>query len=224
MRFKIIIILTLILLVSMASCKNTPEIQTIWINSAKVDCVGVGPMQCMQIKLSSDAPWTNLYQEIEGFTYEPGYIYQVSVEAISLDPKKVPADASSIRYSLKKIISKKPDNLLLLNDIWVLTNIESTNLKGNKDESLPYIELNTRQMTVLGSDGCNNLRGSIKQVNDSTIIFGPIMATKKACPDMTIAMLFNKNIELVKFYNQKPGILLLQDENKNTLLSFKKID
>ena len=110
----------------MMSCNITPETKALWINSARIDCVGVGPMQCLQVKYSPEEAWSNFYQDIEGFAYEPGYIYEVSVELIRMDPANVPADASSIRYKLVEVISKKPDELLRLNDVWALTDIADT--------------------------------------------------------------------------------------------------
>ncbi|MCG1036388.1 DUF4377 domain-containing protein [Polaribacter sp. DS7-9] len=47
--------------------------------------------------------WSNLYSSIDGFEYESGFIYdiEVSVEKIS----NPPADGSSLKYTLKEIIS-----------------------------------------------------------------------------------------------------------------------
>ena len=206
------------------SCNTTPETKTLWINSAKVDCVGVGPMQCLQVKYSSEEAWSNFYQDIEGFTYEPGFIYEISVERIQLDPSNVPADASSIRYKLLEVISKKPDELLRLNDIWALTAIADTVVTIEDGKTVPYIELSTRQMTILGSDGCNNLKGSIKQISNSGITFGPIMSTRKACLDMDGPNAFNAALNAVQQYRQELGQLHLMDDNKQVLLTFKKVD
>jgi hypothetical protein len=52
--------------------------------------------------------WSYFYGDIAGFTYEPGYTYDLSVEKTPVsDP---PADAPSIRYVLKKLIAKKAVN------------------------------------------------------------------------------------------------------------------
>lgn len=217
---------TVFILISFAmmSCNITPETKALWINSARIDCVGVGPMQCLQVKYSPEEAWSNFYQDIEGFAYEPGYIYEVSVELIRMDPANVPADASSIRYKLVEVISKKPDELLRLNDVWALTDIADTAVTVENSKKRPYIELNTRQMTLLGSDGCNNLRGSIKQVSANTLTFGPLMSTKKACPDMVQPNAINAALNAVRQYRQEPGQLHLLDANGQVLLTFKKVD
>ena len=38
------------------------------------------PSSCLQVRESSDAAWTLLYEEIAGFEYEPGYLYEIRVK------------------------------------------------------------------------------------------------------------------------------------------------
>lgn len=69
-------------------------------------CTGVGPMECLQIKRNpSDTAWQYFYDEIDGFQYESGYTYTLEISQVKIDP--VPADASSIRYKMEKLVSKK---------------------------------------------------------------------------------------------------------------------
>lgn len=77
---------------------------TFTIASKLADCTGVAPMKCMQIKEEGAKDWTLMYASIEGFTYEEGYEYVVEVKREKLE--NVPADASSIKYTLVKEISK----------------------------------------------------------------------------------------------------------------------
>ncbi|KZE80246.1 protein of unknown function [Myroides marinus] len=77
---------------------------TYTIASKLVDCTGVAPMKCMQIKEDGDKDWTLMYTSIDGFNYEEGYEYVVEVKREKLE--NVPADASSIKYTLVKEISK----------------------------------------------------------------------------------------------------------------------
>lgn len=90
----------------LTACQGTtaPQGETLYINSQLVDCVGVGPMQCMQVRSDEQQPWTLFYQQIEGFQFEPGYQYQLTVKKEQLT--NVPADASSLRYQLIKVVSK----------------------------------------------------------------------------------------------------------------------
>jgi len=213
-----------IIIVSFMSCESNSNEQTLWVNSAKVDCVGVGPMQCFQIKNSEGEPWSNFYQEISGFDYEPGYIYKLKVSVTTLDTDKLPADKSSLAYQLIEVISKELDPLLSINDIWVLTDLEGADAKSFDSKSLPVLEINIRSMNILGSDGCNNYRGKIEVISENKISFGPIMGTKKACRNMDLSNSYTAALSEVRSYTKEGLNLLFFDENNQELLSFKKVD
>lgn len=120
-------------LITFTACNTTTKImeETIWVNSYKTDCVGVGPMKCLLVQKESELKedkWTNFYDQIEGFSYVPGYIYQLKIAVEDKDPKTIPADASSKKYKLIKILSKTADLKLNLTDIWVLTQIQKKTL------------------------------------------------------------------------------------------------
>jgi hypothetical protein len=71
-----------------------------------VDCQGVAPMKCMVIKETPAAPWTYFYSAIQGFTFEPGYVYTLRIlRSRVADP---PADAAAYEYKLIQIIQKEP--------------------------------------------------------------------------------------------------------------------
>lgn len=82
-------------------------IETLYINSELVDCEGgAGPQKCMQMRRSPDEPWELFYDGIEGFTFEPGFTYELRVRATAVD--NPPADASSQRYALVEVVDKTP--------------------------------------------------------------------------------------------------------------------
>ena len=93
----------------LSACQSAPAPtagETLYVNSQLVHCVGVGPMQCMQVRSQPGESWSLFYQQIEGFTFEPGYRYQLEVTKEQL--ADVPADAPSLRYQLVKVVSKEP--------------------------------------------------------------------------------------------------------------------
>lgn len=90
----------------LTSCKATQENKTIFMVAAqKVDCTGVMPQKCYYIKIDDAKEWTYFYDEIEGFQHEKGFEYILEVEQEKIE--NPPADGSSIRYKLIKIVSKK---------------------------------------------------------------------------------------------------------------------
>lgn len=88
---------------------SSQEKRTLWIAPTTQKCVGEIEKQCMQVKRSKNQKdWELFYDNIEGFTYKKGFEYQVVV--LETKVNNPPADASSIKYKLIKVISKKKSN------------------------------------------------------------------------------------------------------------------
>lgn len=94
---------------------NTPAAQpaaqqaatkTVYVAAQTARCVGVAPMDCLQVRTSPNAPWQLWYSGIEGFDYRPGYEYQL--EIAEYEVPNSPADGSSIRRVLKRIVRQQP--------------------------------------------------------------------------------------------------------------------
>ncbi len=81
------------------------EIKTLYANSQLVDCVGIGPRKCMEVRETPMGEWAYFYDGIEGFTLEEDYLYTLKVK-ISNVPNP-PADAFSKHYRLLELISKE---------------------------------------------------------------------------------------------------------------------
>ena len=70
----------------------------VYIDSQRVECSGVGKMQCYRWRESPDAPWQLWYGAIKGLDFEPGVSYKLRVREYQVP--NPPADASSIRWQL----------------------------------------------------------------------------------------------------------------------------
>ncbi|HEU4579706.1 MAG TPA: DUF4377 domain-containing protein [Polyangiaceae bacterium] len=81
------------------------DTKTLFVAAAQADCQGEAPQKCLQVRESETEPYRNLYSNIEGFDYEPSYVYELRVEAIPVP--NAPADASSVRYRLLEVVSKR---------------------------------------------------------------------------------------------------------------------
>jgi heat shock protein HslJ len=209
---------------------GTVKPQIYWVNSIKVTCTGVAPMKCLQVQKSKTikkGKWQNFYSVIEGFNFETGYIYKISVKEEKIDTAKLPADGSTNKYTLVEILEKKPDPKFRIHDIWALEAISGLNIEKPNENDLmhnPSIEINLTEMRIMGTDGCNNFRGSIKAIEDDELKFGPVAATMKMCPDMEISDKFNTAINKVGKYRIENLKLYLYDEKGTELLRFKKVD
>ena len=68
-------------------------------------CQGMYEMQCMLVREDTEGEWSNFYDEIEGFTYEPGYEYVLIVGWREIE--NPPADSSSRHYWLIRQVEKR---------------------------------------------------------------------------------------------------------------------
>ena len=66
------------------------------------DCVGVGPMKCLEVNGEL------FYETIEGFDHEEGFIYRLKIERYNAwpDDEEPPQDASIYGYRLIEVMSK----------------------------------------------------------------------------------------------------------------------
>lgn len=83
-----------------------PEEIRMFVGPEKVPCEGAGPQECYQVKDSPDGEWQLFYATIEGFQWEPGFIYELRVNVYQV--VNPPADGSSLRYELVEVVSKTP--------------------------------------------------------------------------------------------------------------------
>jgi heat shock protein HslJ len=200
--------------------------ETWWINSAKIDCTGTGPMTCFQVQKGEaieEGKWTLFYDQISGFDYEPGFIYELEVE-VSKNIASVPADASSLSYKLIQVHSKTQDPSLALTNIWKVLQVGAIqDPKSQKGEALTF-ELNGSEGTYFVTTDCNSIRGGFSAEKKGEIRFGPGAATMMACSNMEVESEIKKVLELIRKFEIKNNVLYLQDEKGETLMSLKAVD
>jgi len=77
------------------------------VNYYTEECQGIILQQCYLVQ-EGDAiggtNWELFYDPILGFEFEAGYVYDLDVTVTKVD--NPPADASSLKYSLNRIIQK----------------------------------------------------------------------------------------------------------------------
>ncbi|WP_420127021.1 DUF4377 domain-containing protein [Longimicrobium sp.] len=82
-----------------------PDQQTLYVAPYTRTCHGMYERQCMLVRESREGEWLNFYDQIQGFTYEPGYAYMLLVGWREVP--NPPADASSREYWLIRTLEKK---------------------------------------------------------------------------------------------------------------------
>ncbi|WP_175872391.1 DUF4377 domain-containing protein [Burkholderia sp. BCC0397] len=85
-----------------------PVAKTVYVAPQSARCTGVAPMECLQVRSSPSEPWSLWYAGIEGFAYQPGYLYTLEVDEYRV--ARPPADGSSIRWVLKRVVERRQVN------------------------------------------------------------------------------------------------------------------
>jgi len=203
----------LFLLITMA-CTSNSEVQSKMLIVADhlENCIGVGPQSCMLVKENPEDEWTFFYDQIEGFEYEEGYTYELLVNKIPV--ANPPADASSIRYKLKNIISKTPT----LNDSDLIKEWTVIKIKGLEQLSnSPTMIFEKEDSKVAGFAGCNNYFATYN-VSGNALSFGHAGATRKLCPDMSVEDVFFKSLPNISRFEIVKKELYLYDQNDELLI------
>lgn len=228
---NILLLLSVILFTACSTSKEmTSKPYIMWVKGVQVDCTGVGPMKCMLVQkndIIESGQWQNFYNQIEGFNFKSGTLSKLLVSEEKLDESQVPADGSTIKYKLVEVLENKPDPIFVLHDIWVLEAIKDKSVQSNGNNTAlitPSIEINITEMKIMGTDGCNQFFGPIKNVEEELIELGNMGSTMKMCINMEIPNQFNQAMGKVAKYKRTGMQLLFYDSSGSELLQFKKVD
>lgn len=135
----------------------------------------------------------------------------------------MPEDASSYKSSLPQEL-EKTDAKLILNDIWVLESILGEKAVLEEVIQRPQLEIQLRDMKLMGNDGCNGFFANIDYLDNEKILLGPIAGTRMFCHPMDVPDRFNQQLNNVKSYQLKGLKLRFFDSEGEELLQFQKID
>ncbi len=230
MRQLAIILMATLLVQCTRTSQPGPGEYIYWVNSLKVPCTAVSPSYCLQVQkaeIPDPTQWESFYSPISGFEFEAGYRYKLIVKEKELDASSVPADGSSIAYTLVEILEKEKDKRLVLNDIWVLENLNGNPLipgSVSEESQPPQLEIHVGEMKYNGTDGCNNIFGGIVELDESILRFGIGAGTRMMCQNMEIPDEFNRTLPKVDNYKVQDLKLYLFDKEGKELMQFQLID
>ena len=163
--------------------EKTSEELTLFVAAEKIECVGVAPMECLQVRFGEDGETQLFYQGIDGFIFVPGYEYELRV--LRTEVENPPADGSSLAYTLLEIVNQAPaytgEALPLENTEWKLVAFGA--------ESMTPFSPKETEVTALfadgqlsGDSGCNRYTTSYT-TDGSQLTLSPIALTRMACPE-----------------------------------------
>ena len=216
----------LLILLSVFSCKSLQKKgveKVFWVNSSKISCEGVGEMSCLQVKRGEDfkkLPWELFYDDIKGFEYRPGYIYKIKVNETKLE--NVPADASSLEYTLVEIVSKEQDKFLSITGLWLLQQINGKDIQLDPNDAV--LEINSSRQQFFGKVNCNQINGVITHTENNKINISNVVTTRKMCPNIELEAKYIRVLQNVKEFKISNSKLQFLDLKGETILSYKMVD
>jgi heat shock protein HslJ len=201
------------------------QTKTFYINSSKKSCTGLVPMTCLQYKNDPGEDWKLLYQPIEGFNFEEGYLYTLQVKAKKV--KNPPADASSVRYIIKKEVSKQKDenmnaaNTRSVEGKWVIAEIKVDGKLA--DVSGKAWEMAFRPAeNAMNAKICNSMGGGFTLEGDK-IKFGPVRSTKMMCPEIKYEDAFGKAVMEVDNFGFEKNKMFLKKGSETLMVLYMPI-
>ena len=102
---------------------------------------------------------------------------------------------------------------------WVLESMNGREVKLKEPTSEVFMTLEDGK--VNGKAGCNSFFGSYELGEGNQLDFGPMGATKMACPDMDIEVFFFTMLDSTRIYTIEGNKLSLKDVNEGVLVVFK---
>ena len=137
--------------------------------------------------------------------------------ALDMNDEKITGDLQDL-YVLKKLSEED----LLLNNYWKLTSLNGEILKITENKSSEaHIQFIKEDTLVVGSGGCNRLRGSFKlEAQTNHLSFKQISTTLMACENLDTETTFLKVLENINQFQIKNDSLHLFNDDKTNLASF----
>lgn len=174
-------------------------IQAFTVAPAREACTGVGPRECLVVNGEL------FYDRIAGFTFEPGYEYQLLVNKTRREGD-VPADASEFEYTLIEEVRKTPvvapanePNLLGNRWQWLETNYDNGDSVVPAEPTAFTLSFSESGQVAIRTD-CNSGSGTIV-TTDGQFAFSPIAMTKRACIGETQEQPFLEMLDLANGYS-----------------------
>jgi heat shock protein HslJ len=167
-----------------------------------VPCADGTPGACLRVTDAEGDSWITHLDEIEGFTYEPGFAYELLVEEPSQVAEMEAATPPRLRLIqvLSKQASGEPSRTLDANlggSRWVLSAIEPSGHSAS-DWAASGI---TAQFDVWGgrlsgNGGCNNYSAAL-EVSGDRMQVSPPASTRRACPSQNVMKLEQEYLERI---------------------------
>lgn len=108
---------------------------------------------------------------------------------------------------------------------WYISQVNDSTIKS-VDEEWPYLDLNTKEGSLSGNLGCNQVMGSFTFNDKGQITFDNLASTRRMCHDMSIEDALSVSLPEVRqyFYNKVTGTLTLSTAEGKPLVVMTRIN
>jgi META domain/Domain of unknown function (DUF4377) len=178
----------------LAACASQSHERRLTVAPDPVPCADGTPGACLRVTDAAGDAWITHLDEIEGFTYEPGFAYELLVEGAS-DVEQIES-ATPPRLRLIRVLSRResgaprqalPDDLGRAR--WVLSALApSGHPEADWAGSGVTAQFDVWGGRLSGFAGCNNYSAGLTVTGDQMQVSQPV-STRKACPGGTIMAL-----------------------------------
>ena len=170
-----------------AGCAYEAHERRLTVAAEPVPCADGTPGSCLQVTDAAGDSWITGLDEIDGFTYEPGFTYELLVEEASR-AAQIEA-ATSPRLKLIEVVSRQASgaantalNAGLDRTGWVLSAIEpSDRPAADWANSGITARFDVADQRLSGFAGCNNYSAALT-LPGARLQVSPPAATRKGCP------------------------------------------
>lgn len=178
-KFTLLLVSSVLLMVS---CKTNDNVVKMTVASEKRMAMGVAPMEVLLVKEGDATEWSFFYSNIEGFNHEKGYEYVLDVKKENVE-NPTPADASSIKYTLVKEVSKTqktsegmPEDVVKDKFVWTAKIIEITDADAGKGAAVGKFPVQVVKLEVTA------LNSKIDAFKEGDTIYAELVASPNITP------------------------------------------
>ncbi len=106
---------------------------------------------------------------------------------------------------------------------WDIVSVKGLAVNKDSVETAPFFGINTTNMTIYGSLGCNDLTGTLGlDEKAQTIDFSNTGSTRMMCANMSTEDNILSAMQEIKSYKQDGGKLLLLNAGGDTMMELQK--
>ncbi|TAI46818.1 DUF4377 domain-containing protein [Flagellimonas allohymeniacidonis] len=143
-RVSLLLVPLVFLFISCSSDDDGVETANLRVNYYTLPCTGSFPTDCLQVQEGNEiggSSWFNFFGTIEGFEFEPGFVYDLQIEKTRIE--NPPADGSSYSLRLVRLVSKSEVVCTFEDPVadleWLSNEIRRREIQANDETKYCYI-------------------------------------------------------------------------------------